>query len=73
MPQLDIELVNENIFAFYVVFIYLFGNQIVLNIYKNSLVIKLVKYFLETFNIKTLYLKHESNIIRGWQENILLK
>ena len=49
MPQLDIELVNENIFAFYVVFIYLFGNQIVLNIYKNSLVIKLVKYFLETF------------------------
>lgn len=73
MPQLDVELVNENIFAFYVVFTYLFGSQIILNIYKNSLVIKLIKYFLESFNIKTLYLKHESNIIRSWQENILLK
>ena len=43
MPQLDIELIFENVFSFYIIFVYLLGQQIILNIRKNAIILKLRK------------------------------
>jgi hypothetical protein len=71
MPQLDIELIFENVFSFYVVFIYFLGQQIVLNIHKNSTILKLRKFFIEYYNYQTLYLMHEKKCINSWYESCL--
>ena len=68
MPQLDIELIFENVFGFYVIFIYLLGQQIILNIRKNATILKLRKFFIEYYNYQTLYLMHEKKCITVWYE-----
>jgi hypothetical protein len=68
MPQLDIELIFENVFSFYIIFIYLLGQQIILNIRKNSIVFKLKKFFVEHYNYQTLYLLYERRCINIWYE-----
>lgn len=71
MPQLDIELVFENVFSFYIIFIYFLGQQIVLNIHKNATILKLRKFFIEYYNYQTLYLIHEKRCITIWYEACL--
>lgn len=68
MPQLDIELIFENVFGFYIIFTYLLGQQIILNIRKNATIIKLRKFFIEYYNYQTLYLMHEKRCIAVWYE-----
>ena len=62
MPQLDIELIFENVFSFYLIFVYLLGQQIILNIRKNAITLKLRKFFVEYYNYQTLYLMHEKMV-----------
>ena len=62
MPQLDIELIFENVFSFYIIFVYLLGQQIILNIRKNAIILKLRKFFVEYYNYQTLYLLHEKKM-----------
>jgi len=68
MPQLDIELIFENVFSFYIIFVYLLGQQIILNIRKNAIILKLRKFFIEYYNYQTLYLLHEKKCINIWYE-----
>lgn len=68
MPQLDIELIFENVFSFYLIFVYLLGQQIILNIRKNAITLKLRKFFVEYYNYQTLYLIHERKCINIWYE-----
>jgi hypothetical protein len=68
MPQLDIELIFENVFSFYIIFIYLLGQQIILNIRKNAIILKLRKFFVEYYNYQTLYLLYERRCINIWYE-----
>lgn len=72
MPQLDIELIFENVFSFYVAFIYLLGQQIILNIRKNATILKLRKFFIEYYTYQTLYLMHERKCINVWYEIFFL-
>ena len=68
MPQLDIELIFENVFSFYIIFVYLLGQQIILNIRKNAIILKLRKFFVEYYNYQTLYLLYERKCINIWYE-----
>ena len=68
MPQLDIELIFENVFSFYIIFVYLLGQQIILNIRKNAIILKLRTFFVEYYNYQTLYLLHEKRCINIWYE-----
>ena len=68
MPQLDIELIFENVFSFYIIFVYLLGQQIILDIRKNAIILKLRKFFVEYYNYQTLYLLHEKRCINIWYE-----
>lgn len=72
MPQMDIEIIYEQIFAFYFAFIFIMGQQISLNIKKNGLYLKLRRFYIEFYAKKTLNLRSEKQKVIKWHEEFML-
>ena len=72
MPQMDIEIIYEQIFAFYFAFIFIMGQQISLSIKKNGLYLKLRRFYIEFYVKQTLNLRFEKLKIIQWHEQFML-